>query len=320
MVIGLTFSLISIEFAMRGRVTLTLILLILTCAHKAPPIAKDRLNPKLVRVEVLNTRQIQLSFSENLDTAALATDSILVTSVQDTLAVLQLYPSLSASEIVLITEPMEKVTYEISGTVFDEAENKGNFKDLFQGSALPDTIPPWLTGYSQGRNAQEFFLNFTEALDTLSLTFSIIPEKKFVPVWVNSRYLRLIPETAGDSLGFDTTYYLHLKQIRDLSSNQATSFITSITPDTVYRPMTLKGKVLIDETPVESGLAVLERVSTIAIAMVAKGEFAFDVRDSLTFNVQVIADDYSGKGTVKVGADNIIRLEKGKIDIDRFIN
>jgi hypothetical protein len=305
---------------MHERITLILMLLILACAHKAPPIAKDRLNPKLISVEVLNTRQIQLSFSEKIDTAALVADSVLVTSVQDTLAVLQLYPSLSASEIVLITKPMENVTYEISGVVFDEAENKGNFKSHFQGSTLPDTIAPWLTGYSQGRNTQDFFLNFTEALDTLSLEFSIIPKKKFIPVWVNSRYIRFIPETAGESLGFDTTYYLYLKQARDISGNQAATFITSITPDTVYRPITLKGKALIDEIPVNSGLTLLKRMNLVAIALVAKGEFTFDVRDSLAFDVQVIADEYSGKGTVMIGADNIIRLEKGKIDIDRLID
>jgi hypothetical protein len=305
---------------MHERITLILMLLILACAHKAPPIAKDRLNPKLISVEVLNTRQIQLSFSEKIDTAALVADSVLVTSVQDTLAVLQLYPSLSASEIVLITKPMKNVTYDISGVVFDEAENKGNFKSHFQGSTLPDTIAPWLTGYSQGRNTQDFFLNFTEALDTLSLEFSIIPKKKFIPVWVNSRYIRFIPETAGESLGFDTTYYLYLKQARDISGNRTLPFITSITPDTVYRPIVLKGKALIDETPVNNGLALLERMSLVAIALVKKGEFAFDVRDSMVFDVQIIADDYSGKGTVKVGADNIIRLEKGEIDIDRLID
>jgi hypothetical protein len=88
----------------------------------------------------------------------------------------------------------------------------------------------------------------------------------------------------------------------------------------VYRPITLKGKALIDEIPVNSGLTLLKRMNLVAIALVAKGEFTFDVRDSLAFDVQVIADEYSGKGTVMIGADNIIRLEKGKIDIDRLID
>jgi hypothetical protein len=320
MVIGLTFTLISIESTMRMRLKFVLMLLIIACAHKAPPIAKDRLNPKLVRVEVLNTRQIQLSFSENLDTTALATDSIAVASGQDTLAVLQAYPSLSASEVILITEPMKNITYDIRGVVFDEAENKGNFKSPFQGSIYPDTIAPWLIGHSQGRNKQEFFLTFSEAMDTMSLAFSIIPKKAFIPIWVNSRYARFIPATAGESLGFDTTYYLYLKQARDISGNKSGPYMTSITPDTVYRPIILKGKAMIGETPLNSGLALLERIHPIAIALVTKGEFSFEVRDSLAFDAQIIADGYSGKGTVKAGADNILKLEKGKIEIDRLID
>jgi Icc-related predicted phosphoesterase len=40
----------------------------------------------------------------------------------------------------------------------------------------------------------------------------------------------------------------------------------------------------------------------------------------LNFDVQVIAGDYSGKGTVKAGGDNTIKLEPGKVDIDRLID
>jgi hypothetical protein len=305
---------------MRGRATFLLGLILIACAHKAPPIAKDRLNPKLLRVEVLNARQIQLTFSEEVDTAALVTDSIRVTSGRDTLAVAQVYPSLSSSEIVLITEPMEEVTYEINGVVFDNAENKGNFNKTFKGSTLPDTIAPWLVGYAQGRNTSEFHLSFTEALDTLSLAFSILPEKRLMPVWVNTRYVRFVPEAAGESLGFDTTYYLYLKQVQDISGNRAAPFITSITPDTVYRPITLQGEALINETPVISGLALLARSAQVAITLVRDGEFTFEVRDSLNYEVQVIAGDYSGNGTVKAGGDNTIRLERGKVDIDRLID
>jgi hypothetical protein len=305
---------------MRGRATFLLGLILIACAHKAPPIAKDRLNPKLLRVEVLNTRQIQLTFSEEIDTAALVIDSIRLTSESKTLAVDQVYPSLSSSEIVLITEPMEEVTYEINGVVYDNAENKGNFSKTFKGSTLPDTIAPWIVGYAQGRNTSEFHLSFTEALDTLSLAFSTLPKKSLMPVWVNTRYVRFVPETAGESLGFDTTYYLYLKVVRDISGNRAAPFITSITPDTVYRPIILQGKALINETPVVSGLALLERNAPVAVTLVTDGEFTFEVRDSLNFDVQVIAGDYSGKGTVKAGGDNTIKLEPGKVDIDRLID
>jgi hypothetical protein len=305
---------------MHRRVTLLLVLIFMVCAHKAPPIAKDRLNPKLLRVEVLNTRQIQLTFSEEIDTAALAPDSMQLISEKGTLNVTQVYPSLSSSEIVIITEPMEDITYEINGAVFDKAENKGNFKKPFKGSTHPDTIAPWVVGHSQGRSTNEFFLTFTEALDTLSLAFSTIPKKKLLPVWVNTRYVRFVPEMAGESLGFDTTYYLYLKGVRDISGNRAAPFIASITPDSVYRPIILQGKAFINETPVASGLALLERTAIVAIALVVNGEFTFEVRDSLNFDVQVIAEDHSGRATVKAGADNTVRLESGKIDVDRLLD
>jgi hypothetical protein len=231
-----------------------------------------------------------------------------------------MYPSLSASEIVLITTPMSSVTYDIEGIVFDNAENKGSFSSTFQGSTNPDTIPPWVTGYAQGRNTSEFFLHFSEAMDTTYIAFSIIPRKNFTPVWANPRYISFIPESSGETLGFDTTYYLYLKKARDISGNYTAPFIASITPDTVYRPIVLTGKALINGTPVTDGLALLIREEPVGISLVQKGEFAFSVRDSLAFTVQVITEDHTGSGMVRVGADNIIRLEKGKTDIDRLIN
>jgi len=36
--------------------------------------------------------------------------------------------------------------------------------------------------------------------------------------------------------------------------------------------------------------------------------------------IVIISEDHTGTGMVRVGADNIIRLEKGKTDIDRFID
>ena len=305
---------------MRKRVALICILLISVCAHKAPPISKDRLSPKLLKIAVLNTRQIQLSFSEDLDTIASAPDSILIASAGETLGILLLYPSLSASEIVLITTPMNRVVYDITGIVFDNAENKGSFRSTFQGSTTPDTISPWLAGYAQGRNTSEFFLNFSEAMDTTYIAFSIVPKKEFTPVWANSRYISFIPEASSESLGFDTTYYLYLKKARDISGNYTAPFIISITPDTVYRPIILTGKALINGTPVTEGIALLIREKPVGIALVQKGEFAFDVRDSLAFTVRVITEDYTGTGTVRAGADNIIRMEKGEIDIDLLIN
>jgi len=140
------------------------------------------------------------------------------------------------------------------------------------------------------------------------------------PVWANPRYISFVPEASGETLGFDTTYYLYLKKARDISGNYTAPFITSITPDTVHRPIILSGKALINGTPATDGLALLIREEPVGISLVQRGEFAFSVRDSLAFTVQVITEEHTGTGMVRVGADNIIRLEKGKTDIDRLIN
>ena len=316
----LTFHSISIEFVVRKRVALMLMLQIVACGHKAAPLAKDRFSPRLQQISVLNARQIQLSFSEEIDTITLMPDSIQINSAQDTLEIMLSYPSLSASEIVLVTAPMTDITYEISGHVFDKAENKGSFKNNFQGSAMPDTIAPWVAGYAQGRNQHEFFLVFSEAMDTTSVAASVIPRREFIPVWENHRHVRFIPASGIESLGYDTTYYLYLKNASDISGNPAARFVTSITPDTVYRPSILRGQALIDDTPAKAGIAVLFRERAVGISVIDNGEFSFQVRDSLPYEVQVISNGYSAKSNVALNSENIIKLHEGEFDIDRLID
>ena len=315
----MTFDRFSIEFAMRKSLLFMFILLI-ACAHKAPPISKDRLNPRLTKITALNTRQLLLTFSEEIDTLALYPDSFNITCNIDTLSVTLLYPSLSASEIAIATSPMSNALYEISGTVFDKAENRGHFISSFQGTTAPDTVSPWVTNYAEGRNTKEFFLNFSEAMDTATLSFSVVPKKNLVPTWINFRYVRFLPEPESESLGHDTTYYLYLRTARDISGNDGQSVITAITPDSIYRPLRMKGKVTLNGNPVTHALAILKREIPIAIAMVKNGEFTFDVRDSLPFDLLVATGEYSGQAQVVVGADNIVTLQQGKVDIDAIID
>jgi hypothetical protein len=295
-------------------------LLTATCAHKAPPIAKDRLSPRLSKVAVINTRQVQLTFTEEIDTVALTPNNVLITSTTETLGVLLLYPSLSASEIIIVTQPMKDVTYQIQGRVLDKAENEGLFTSRIQGSTRPDTIAPWVTGYSQGKNKYEFLLDFSEAMDTTRLSFSVVPRKNFVSEWLNHRRVRFLPASPNESLAYDTTYYLYLKTAGDISDNAVKPFITSVTPDTAHTPITLRGKALIENTPADSGLALLARDNIMGIAFVIKGEFAFMVRDSLYFDVVVVSGAYSGKGRAAAAAENIIRLKKEHVDIDTLID
>ena len=88
----------------------------------------------------------------------------------------------------------------------------------------------------------------------------------------------------------------------------------------VGRPVILTGKAFIDETPAPSGLAILQREVIVGIAVIEKGEFAFEVRDSLLFDLHIVSDDYSGTSTVSVVSENIIQLQKGEFDLDRLID
>lgn len=302
------------------RILLVLLTLLLACAHKAPPISKDRLLPRLTGVAALNNRQIQLSFSEEIDTVALFPDSMFITAADETLEILSIYPSLSASEIVLVTTPMSDNAYTINGSVLDKAENRGRFQQSFQGSAQPDTIAPWLIEYSQGRMNNEFYLVFSETMDTTSLTFSIVPKKIPAPNWLSHRHVRFTPQAPGESLGFDTTYYFYLRSASDLSGNPAPHFVTVVTPDTVYRPLSLTGKVLIDQTPAPNGIAILQRDVTVGVTLIENGEFVFEARDSLPFNLHVMSGSYVGVSTVKAGAENIVELQQGEFDLDRLID
>ena len=290
------------------------------CAHKAPPLFKDRLSPRLNKVAVINERQVQLTFTEEIDTLFLVSDSILITSADGTLGVQLMYPSLSASEIIIATEPMKDAEYEITGTVLDKAENRGMFATHFQGSTSPDTIAPWVTSYSEGMNKSEFFLQFSEAMDTTGLLFNVLPPRQFLARWRNYRYVELIPAFEEESLNYDTTYYLFLKSARDLSGNSSATFITSVTPDTVFSRIRLTGRALVGTVKASTGLALLFREHPLGIAFIVDGGFSFSVRDSLPYNVIAVSGEYSGSGTAAAGDENTIILKKEEIDIDSLID
>jgi len=297
------------------------IVILASCAHKASPLSKDRMNPKLQKVSALNNRQILFTFSEILDTINLNPGYFSIMSDEETLKIMALYPSLSAAEIIAITNIQFDKVYEVSGYVFDTAQNKGNFQKFFTGSSKPDTIIPWIVKYSKGANHKEFTVIFSEAMDTTFLKSYILPKKDLKPEWQNLRACRLIPEIPDDSLSYDTTYYLYInKGARDISRNAVNTFITSITPDTIYEPINLKGTVQINDTFVKTGLAVLKRKYPIGITTVDQGNFAFEVRDSLPYTIEVISGKYSGSGEVSVDSVNNIILQLEEKDIDSLIN
>lgn len=291
------------------------------CAHKAAPLRKDRLRPRLQSVSALSNRQLQYTFSEPVDTLALHPDSLLITDNNDTLSILLLYPSLSAAEIVAITDLQQDILYKTSGIMYDTAHNKGVFETSFNGTSQKDTVRPWIVQYSQGGKQTEFSVVFSEAMDTTFHAFYVVPKKNLVASWQNLRACRFLPATSEDSLHYDTTYYLYMTAgARDISNNVMKTFLTSITPDTVYHPTRLRGRVYVNDTFAVRGVAVLRRERSLGISLVSGGSFVFEVRDTLPYTVDVISGEYSGTASVAAREENIVTLQLQEKTIDSLID
>lgn len=298
-----------------------LVLLTVFCAHKAAPLRKDRLRPQLQSVRALSNRQVQYTFSEPIDTLGLHRDGLLITNSNDTLSILLLYPSLSAAEIVAITDLQQDILYKTSGVMYDTAHNKGAFETSFNGTSQEDTVRPWVVQYSQGGKQREFSVVFSEAMDTTFLVFYILPQKNLVASWLNLRACRFLPAAPEDSLRFDTTYHLYMTAgARDISNNVMTTFLTSITPDTVYQPTRLRGKVYVNDTSAARGIAVLRRERPLGISLVRGGSFIFEVRDTLPYTVDVISGEYSGTASVAAREENIVILQFQEKTLDSLID
>ncbi len=297
-------------------------ILLISCAHKAPPLVKDRMKPKLQSIVALNNMQLQLTFSEDIDTLNLTTDNFIITTDEDTLGIRNLYPSLSAAEIVAITELQMDIEYSVNGYVYDTAQNKGAFIYRFKGTSRPDTIAPWIIKYSEGRNKTAFYFQFSEAMDTTFFEFFMIPKKNIISQWRNLRICYLIPADTIDAFAFDTTYYIYINQgCRDLSGNLFGTLVTSITPDTTFKSFILKGSVHLNDTLVKTGLVLLRRESALGIALIEGGDFQFEVRDSLPYTVEVFSGKYSGSGLVSTTDSlNIIDLKLEEKYLDNILN
>lgn len=317
----LTFTIKELELTMwRLPIIFFSFILLFSCARKGPPLSIDRINPRLTNLRATNEHQLSLQFSEEIDTTKIQKEDITIFYGSETLDIYTVYSGNSPSELLLATEKMKDTIYEISGRVLDKAGREGVFKRIFRGSAKLDTISPWVMEYAKGTGRKSFYLVFSEVVDTNSLKFSIIPKKKLLPEWKNLRHLYLRPETEFDSLHFDTTYYFFLKNISDLSGNKFGPFITSITPDTIYEPIHLKGRAFLNDSLLKSGFALLQKEEVIAITTVDKGEFTFEVRDSANYLVHIISLSHYGADSIRVGEEKVIKLQGIEVEIDSLIN
>lgn len=299
---------------------ITILILFAACAHKAPPLFKDRMKPKLVRVKALNNRQVQLSFSEDLDTLSISTNSIFFHTDSDTLDIIALYPSLSAAEIMCLTEPQAPLLYHVTGTVYDTAQNTGNIESTFEGTILPDTMPPYVAQYSRGFNKRMFVLGFSEPMDTSKAVYIILPDIAMTFIWTDLRTGQIAPQDPADSLTFGVTYYLYLPEaLQDVSGNQLPPFITSITPDTVDEPLVLKGEVKVNDTLVTDGIAVLKKDEPIGVCFISSGLFSFDVREPEAYTIEAVSDGFYGTGVVWSDSVNAITLFPSEKTVDSII-
>jgi hypothetical protein len=307
---------------MKNLLAVFLAVFMITCAHKAPPLFKDRMKPKLQNISALNNRQIQFTFSEDIDTLVLSPENISIFAGDDTLAIQTLYPSLSAAEIVAITEPQTNIEYSASGFVFDTAQNKGDFTKKFMGTSIPDTIAPWIIKYASGKDQSKFYFHFSEAMDTTFFEFSMIPKKNLTLQWRNLRVCDLFPGDTLNEFAYDTTYYIYIdKGCRDLSGNLFNTLVTSITPDTAFKPYLLKGAAHINDTLVKTGIAFLKREVYLGVALIENGDFQFETRDSLPYTIEIISGKYSGSSTgSSTDTLNIIELEQKEKDLDNIFN
>lgn len=296
------------------------IIICLFCAHKGPPLHVDRINPRIRKVTPINNHQLMLHFSEELDSLSNNLENFVIHTGQETLRIYAVNPGNTSEQIFLTTEKMKQLEYEINGKVYDKGGRIGTFVVHFTGSSKPDTVAPWITRYSKGARLRNFSLEFSEPVDSSSFKYYIIPTKIMQVKWQRLTKVFLTPFSENDSFHYNTTYYLFVKDLMDLSGNHAQHFITNITPDTIYNPLFIRGKALLNDTIINDGIAIIEREGIVGISMVKQGEFLFEVRDSLKYLAHIIIPNFYGADSISVSQKNVIILNPGAIDFDSLIN
>lgn len=298
---------------------LTLIVIsLLFCAHKGAPLHIDRIDPKLKKITPVNDHQIFLYFSEELDTTSIKSENFLIYTEQETLKIISVTPGNAPEQISIYTQKMSKIEYFIDGRVYDLSRRVGFFKTKFIGSIKPDTIQPVITKYSKGFKLKNFYLEFSEPIDTGSIKYYVFPKRKMLKDWHYMKKLYLNPET--DSLNYDTTYYLFISELQDLSGNRGAPFVTTITPDTIYNPVFIRGRAVFNDTPLTSGIGLLEYEKILGVSTISQGEFLFEVRDSSKHFIRVFGENCYGADSASALDTNIIKLTPGVFNLDSIIN
>ncbi len=276
---------------MTRKILLLLLIFLLSCGKKGTPNPVDRFGPLLDKIKVIDANHIDLKFSEELDTNLLSVNNFTILKPnQETLKIFGVYSIFSNSEIILATEKQDTVIYSLSGSVQDRGGNIGEFEEDFKGSIMPDTIAPQVMEYSPELKSRELFLRFSEAIETTSLRYFIIPKPKegFNLYWDKGwRQVDFRPATEGDTFVNKNLYYFLLLQAMDFNHNRSRRLCFFFTPDTVRPGFNIKGKVYLEDSLVSGALIVCrKRGKIVALSISELGRFSFPVKDDTIYEVE----------------------------------
>jgi len=241
----------------RAKVILLIILLV-SCAKKAPPPSPDRWAPRLRGVEAVNRRHLRLTFSERLDpesTADISKYTCHETDTEGTLAIIGAAQR-DGDEIDLTTAPQSRRSYTLAiKGIEDLSGNEMGLQTIeFMGSETPDRHPPRVLHMSPADGSSNFdpdsavTVQFSEAMDTTSVTKNsgLLPEGSMRLSWNEGMTdFRLHPQDvlAGE------VYSLYLKDgCADIDGNRTEEWhYLTFTPDSVLPAGYVAGYLLSGE-------------------------------------------------------------------------
>lgn len=294
----------------------SLLILLVSCAHKALPPAPDFYPPELDRIIVRDQNHLSMRFSEPIDTSSL--DSLRI----EGLGVITGH--IIGPELYLLTEPMEDRNYQFTIIARDRSQNRRLIRGRFKGTTRRDTFPPALvetrpipfaTGASRLLRGE---VRFNEELDTiLTPMIYLQPGTSRVEMGWRKDLVRLwfaFPET----LQKEEVYYLLIYgPIRDIAQNQALiAQAFPFTPDTILPLYEHRGRVEPACTAIIVGRT--DHIIGFAINLPAPG-FTIYLPESVGVSIEAFAPTRSLHGTGSL-TDTVIFLKPNPLlDLDRFL-
>jgi hypothetical protein len=275
--------------------------LVLSCAKKMEPPSPDRFAPGLEEVSSKSRIEVELTFDEAIDAAALTADSFSLSEADGSpLQIRGVSAGRSSDRVLVWTEPLQPAAYALRGAVRDDAGNWRPFKVRFRGSGLVDTIPPRVAGVqpaagaSASRRIPQVSVSFSEPMDTSCGPWSLFAPSEndslFRGGW--SSDWRQLTYTAHDSAQrAGPVYFLLGTGVRDLEGNRTRApAYTYFTRDSVFEGVTFRGRVVWEGGPLGTGIVYFDAGATSALApLLADGTFSLGL-DSGVYDIRVLAD------------------------------